>query len=68
MTCFAPTSAHDALDVHRMALFGPGGLFVRDAWLCRGCRDVLVSLSMDWREERRVVPVRTAWPRLGRVA
>ena len=65
MTCPGLTAAHDAFDVQRMALF-VGGWFVRDAFLCRGCRERLDSMGMDWRLERREEPVREAWPRMRR--
>jgi hypothetical protein len=67
-TCFGPTSAHDARDAHPRHLFDANGWFVRAAVLCSGCMERLRSMGMDWREERRAVPERTAWQRMRRVA
>lgn len=68
MTCFAPTSAHDAVDPRRLVLYVEG-YPKRDAVLCRGCRERLTEMGMEWREERRAEPDRKAWSlRLRRVA
>lgn len=67
-TCPGFTSAHDAVEARPRHLFGPGGHYLRMAVLCRGCLERLRDMSMDFRDERRAVPERQAWPRLRRVA
>ena len=68
MTCGGPTSAHDARDARPRLLFDANGWYLRHAVLCSGCVERLRSMGMDWREERRAVPERTAWQRMRRVA
>lgn len=67
MTCPALTAAHDGYDVRRMLLF-VGGFYQRHANLCRGCRERLEEMGLDFREERRAEPVREPWRRMRRVA